>query len=222
MALALVGLLAIGNILSNRVIPPWFYVPCNLLVALGVVLVARRAVGWTDMGLGSWRRGAIWGGALMGATLAVFLIGTVLPATRDLYQDRRVDAGVAELLYQTLIRIPLGTVLLEEVAFRGALPAVLTRRMTAPRAVVVASVLFGLWHVLPAWGISDVNPFIDRLLGDGWAGQLSGIALAVAGTFLAGIWLCFVRYRADSLLASVLAHIATNSFGYALAWALTR
>ena len=89
------------------------------------------------------------------------------------------------------------------------------------RAVVVSSLLFGLWHVLPSWGIGDVNPVVDDLIGAGWVGRTITVALAVAGTFLAGLWLCFVRYRSGSLLAPVLAHVATNSLAYAIAWTVS-
>ena len=45
--------------------------------------------------------------------------------------------------------MPLGTVLLEEVAFRGVLWGLLAH-MDGPRvATLVSHSLFGLWHILP-------------------------------------------------------------------------
>jgi membrane protease YdiL (CAAX protease family) len=46
--------------------------------------------------------------------------------------------------------------------------------------------------------------------------------LAVAGTFLAGLWLCYLRARSGSVLAPVLAHAASNSCAYAVAFVVTR
>jgi membrane protease YdiL (CAAX protease family) len=121
-----------------------------------------------------------------------------------------------------VLAIPLGTVVLEEVAFRGALPAVLAREWTTLRAVVASSALFGVWHVLPSWGIGDVNPVVDDILGDRWIGRLISVGVAVIGTFVVGLWWSFVRYRSGSLLAPVLAHVGTNSLAYAIAWIVTR
>ncbi len=217
----LVAAFAIANILTNRVLPAWTYVPFNLLVAVAVVRIASTVVTPAEMGFTAWRRGARWGLALAAATLAVYVVALVVPATADLFDDRRLDEGVPALLYNTLIAIPLGTVVLEEIAFRGALPAVLSKRWTRVRAVVVSSLLFGLWHVLPSWGIGDVNPVVDDLIGEGWVGRTITVALAVAGTFLVGLWWCFVRYRSGSLLAPVLAHVATNSLAYAIGWTVS-
>jgi uncharacterized protein len=210
--------LAIANVLTNRVLPSWSYVPFNLFVTVVVVGMASSVVTVTEMGFANWRRGAIWGGVLAAATLAILLLTLVVPLTRDVFDDRRVDDGVAALGYNTLLAIPLGTVVLEEVAFRGALPAVLAREWTTVRAVVVSSALFGVWHVLPSWGIGDVNPVVDDVLGDGWLGRLISVGGAVVGTFLVGLWWSFVRYRSGSLLAPVLAHVGTNSLAYAIAW----
>ncbi len=49
-------------------------------------------------------------------------------------------------------------------------------------------------------------------------GKVAGVSLAVFGTFLAGLWLCFLRYRSGSILAPVIAHISSNSVGFVMAW----
>lgn len=216
--LPVVSVLATANILTNRVLPDWAYVPFNVLVTLVLVALARRCVAGRELGVGAWRAGAVWGGAVVAVALVAFLAAARLPGLSDLFEDERVDGGTGRMLYETLVRIPFGTVLVEEVAFRGALPALFGLRMGTWRAYGLASLLFGLWHVLPAWTIDDVNPVVDRLLGDGWVGQASGIVLAVIGTVVAGLWLCVLRHRSGSLLAPALAHVGTNSLGFAIAW----
>jgi membrane protease YdiL (CAAX protease family) len=215
---AIVGTLLIGNFLSNRVMPAALYVPTNLVTAAVVLYLALRVVSPRDMGMTRWASGARWGLAVIAVGLAIFLVGVVLPLTEGLFHDRRVGGGVARLFYELFLRIPLGTVLLEEVAFRGALPAVFAKYGSTFRAVVIASALFGLWHVLPSLNLADVNPVFEGLLGTGLAGQLGGLAIAVGGTFLAGMWLCFLRYRSGSILAPMIVHVASNGGGYALAF----
>lgn len=213
-----VVVLVIGNILSNRVVPAAAYVPMNLLTAAAVFVVSRQLVTSRDMGLRNWNRGARWGGGVLVGGVAAYLVALLLPGFRDLFHDRRVDGGVVRVIYEALVRIPFGTVLLEELAFRGALPALIARYTTTWRAVAASSLLFGLWHVLPSMHLADVNPVFDRILGDGVAGQVAGVVLAVLGTFLAGLGLSFLRYRSGSILASIIAHIASNSVAYVMAW----
>jgi membrane protease YdiL (CAAX protease family) len=213
-----VVVLVIGNILSNRVVPAALYVPVNLATATAVLLVARELVTTWDMGFKNWTKGARWGLAVMLVGLAAYLIAAVLPGFEDLFHDRRVSGGVLRVLYEAFIRIPFGTVVLEELAFRAALPAVFAKHMSVFRAAIVSSVLFGFWHVLPSLNLADVNPFFEWLLGDGIAGQVAGVAIAVFGTFLAGLWLSFLRFRSGSILAPAIAHWASNAGGYVLAW----
>lgn len=192
--------------------------PVNVVVTVAIVALSLPVVTPTEIGFASWRCGFRWGGAVFALTLLGFLAAAYLPGPSELFEDRRVEGGVVRMLYETVVRIPLGTVLVEEVAFRGVLPALLRRRASVLGAYAAASVLFGLWHVVPAWAIGDVNPVIDRLLGDGWAGRAAGVSLAVSATFVAGLGLCFLRQRSASLLAPALAHVGTNSLGFAIAW----
>jgi Type II CAAX prenyl endopeptidase Rce1-like len=54
-----------------------------------------------------------------------------------------------QLAYHVLLRIPVGTVRWEEVAFRAVLPAALHRGLPRPAAIAVVSALFGAWHIRP-------------------------------------------------------------------------
>ncbi len=213
----LLALLALANVMSNRLLPGWAYVPWNLAVAVTAVLIGGRVVRHHEMGFTRWRRGFAWGAALTVITTAVLLAAVTMPAFHDLYRDRRVAGDVWTWLYQALIRIPLGTAVLEETAFRGVLPAVLARRFGLLRAAALASLLFGLWHVLPALGLNKVNPTLTKLFGSGAGGLIAAVLFAVAGTLLAGLWLCWLRYRSGSILTTILAHVATNSAAYTIA-----
>ena len=217
-----VGILAVANVMSNRVLPAALYVPWNFGVAVLLVVFARRHLGRRELGLGEWRRGFLVGMVLVVATTGLLLLGLAMPSINQLFEDRRVNSGIATLLYQALIRIPFGTVVLEEIAFRAVLPALVAKRFGVVRGSIAASALFGLWHVLPALNINKVNPVARDVFGSGVGGKTIAVAFAVVGTMLAGLWLCLIRYRARSVLASMLGHLASNSIGFTIAWFVTR
>lgn len=219
---SVVGVLVVANVVSNLVLTDAWYVPWNLAVAVAVVLVGRRMVDLPTMGFGAWGRGVAWGLVLATFTTAGLLLAVHMPVFADLYRDRRVEPGVATMLYHSLVRIPFGTVVLEEVAFRAVLPAVLAVRWGVMRGAAAASALFGLWHVLPAWDLNEVNPTASDVFGGGPAGVALAVLFAVASTWLVGVWWCWIRYRARSVLATVIAHVGTNSVAYAVAWFVTR
>ena len=218
-----VAMLVVANIASNRLLPDWAYLPFNVVVVAALVVVARSC-GLTaeELGWQRWRRGAAFGATLAFLTLVVLLIGLAVPAMNELYEDDRVDGAVGLWLYHALVRIPFGTVLLEEMAFRSVVPAAAAVHLGVRRGALVASVLFGLWHVLPALGLGDVNPVFEDVFGTGAWGTIVAVLFAVVGTTIVGLWWCWIRYWSGSVLATMIAHVASNSFGYTIAWFVTR
>jgi membrane protease YdiL (CAAX protease family) len=153
--------------------------------------------------------------------LLVYLVAAALPATRDAFGDDRVsDLSTSDLLMRALVRVPLGTVLLEEVAFRAVLLAMLWRRLGIGRAVVISSLVFGLWHILPSLGITESNEALGAAVGSGASGQVLGVVFAVVFTTVAGVVFCELRRRFDHLIVPMALHWATNGLGYLFAWAL--
>jgi uncharacterized protein len=216
-----VAVLIGSNIVSNRVLQGWSYVPWNTAVAVTLILVTRRFDGLRrmELGLTNIGRGLRSGAMLMAAVAAIYGIGLLIPSTRDLFRDRRVgDRSALRMLAEVVIRIPIGTVVLEEVAFRGVLLGQLGRRLGWRTGLASSSVLFGMWHVLPAISINTVNPVLKQA----GIGQAPAVMGAVAATAAAGVFMGWVRIRARSLIAPVMLHIATNSFGFAIAWAVLR
>jgi membrane protease YdiL (CAAX protease family) len=194
---AVVVVLVVHNLLTNLWAKDRWYVPANLatsgvLVALGggVPVVGRPLAGIAA--------------ALM--VLAAVAALAVAPATRPLLADRRmagVDAG--GMAWRALVRIPLGTVVLEEVAFRGVLPALLSP--------AVACVLFGLWHVLPAARTLETN---------GLPRSAATIVGAVAATTMVGAGLWWLRQASGGIAAPALVHVASNSGATVAAYAVLR
>ena len=191
---------------------PQSYVTVNL-AATGLLLGWARVVGltWQDMGFDPRRAraGLRWGGACSAVVAAGYTVGLMVPAVRPLLADARLaGADAAELAYQTLVRIPLGTVLWEETAFRGVLLAALMRVLPPRAAVAVSAALFGFWHIRPTVSAATAND-----LTDGVPGLVVAVLLGCASTAAAGVLFAWLRLRSGSLLAPVLLHVATNGLG---------
>ena len=195
------------------------------VVALILVLLARRAgLTWHDLGLS--RRTFVPGlkyaiGAIL-AVAIVYGIGVALPWTRPAFHDVRYHLHPGAALLTAFIVVPLGTVLLEEIAFRGVLLGLVHRHRGAVWASITSSVLFGLWHILPSLRLNSANQAVGSAVGAGTTGRVLAVLGAVAFTALAGLLLCELRRRSGSLLAAAALHWATNGLGLLIAAALAR
>jgi len=184
--------------------------------AVGLLAIARWArLSWQELGLGrgTWRRGLIWAAGAIGVVALVFAVGAALPATRDAFRDARYQLDWEHALLTAFLLIPLGTVLFEEVAFRGVLWGLLRRGHGTLMATVVSSVLFGLWHVLPSLSLATDNRAVGSTVGKGTSAQAIAVLATVLFTGLAGVVFCELRRRSGSLLASIGLHWATNGLG---------
>ncbi|WP_016697343.1 CPBP family intramembrane glutamic endopeptidase [Actinoalloteichus spitiensis] len=215
-------MLACSVVMTTTILPAAAYPFWNGVVAVLTVVVARRCgLTWRALGIGSDldRRGVLVGVAAVAVVLVAFTIALVTPELRQAFGDERAaDVGTGAMLWAVLVRIPVGTVLLEEVAFRGVLPALFR---SGDRgwwsAAALASACFGLWHVLPSLSLSEGNDAVGALFGDA---TLVTSLTAVLATFVLGLVLCGVRRLGGGLLAPVLGHLASNSGAFLLAWLL--
>jgi len=212
-------LAAYNNVIGAQSWHRRWYAPANACAA-AVALAAAAASGLTagEMGLGRGaRRPGRLASALAAATLGGYLAAAAMPVTRPLLNDKRVTTlDGPGLAYQVAFRIPVGTVLWEEIAFRGVLQAALRRVMPEPAAIVVASGVFGIWHIRPTAAALRVNQLAgDRLFA---ARVTAGVAATAAG----GALFSWLRARSGSLAAPVLLHLTTNCAGPVVAWTLAR
>ena len=213
-AAALVPVLGAWNNVVVTRLPgyPTSYVAGNV-VAAGVLLLAARAVGlsWDELGLSRrrLRAGARWGGVCVLLVTAVYVAALSVPAARPLLADARLTgADAREIAYAALVRIPLGTVLWEEVAFRGVLLATLARLLPLRAAVAASAAVFGVWHVRPTLSALAVND-----LASGPVLTVLAVLLGCLATVAAGFVFAWLRLASGSLLAPALLHLATNSMG---------
>jgi membrane protease YdiL (CAAX protease family) len=223
--LVVVALIAF-NVVNNRVAPQghyllWAFGGSFGLLAIGVL----DGNSWTDMGLG-WGYiipGLIWGVG----SVAVVTTGYVLAATfrkgRDAMHDERVASlSGPRLMFQALVEVPFGTVLFEEIAFRAVLFSMLARRFGVVPAIIISSILFGLWHILPSIGTHEQSAALGSVVGEGRRGNILAVALSVLTTSIAGVVFAGLRLVSGSVLAPMGLHWATNGMGYFFSWTIIR
>ena len=221
--LVVLGLLIIVNVLNHSpyVAQRW-YVPTGIVGSALIVWIGYRAgVTLSDIGLGpnSWIPGLIWSAGCIALVTSVYVIGGSMTFTRRFLADDRAVLGPRTLAYKVLVNVPLGTVLFEELAFRGVGLALLAQWFPLWQAVLYSSLLFGFWHILPSLVMHDANAAVGDLLGQGIWGRLQSVLLTVLGTAIAGVVFCLLRIQSDSLLPPMALHWAINGLGFiAASW----
>jgi membrane protease YdiL (CAAX protease family) len=196
-ALVAVGLVVWSGLVAPRLSARWL-VPLH--AAGGAWLVALN-----DAPLGL-RPPALWSGLRVGTAAAALVSAGVaasagVPMVRSSMADRALPDSVTGWL---LVRIPVGTVWAEEAAFRGALGALAVNAFGPRWGRLLQASAFGLSHVADARGAGE--PVVGTVLVTGAAGWVFG-------------WL---QSRSGSLVAPMLAHLATNEAGALAALAVQR
>jgi membrane protease YdiL (CAAX protease family) len=216
---AAVAVLGVANYLNNvalRWAYPWISV-IEVLVLLGLARAAGLSA--SDLGLArsTWRRGLRWAGVAFLLVLVAYLIALILPVGREAFFDQRARLDLGGALWAAFVGVPVGTVLLEEVGFRGVVWGMVARLRGPVWATGISAVLFGLWHVLPSLGVGRSNQLVGSVYG---SAAFAVTVSAVLATALAGVVLALLRWRSGSLLAPIGLHWATNGLAYALSAAL--
>jgi CAAX protease family protein len=206
-----IAVLAVLNVVDVRV--PYASLVVGPVCVAGLTAIARLAgLSWQDLGLGpgTWRPGLKWAAGEIAIVGLVLAAAAALPLTREAFRDARYRLDWGSALLTALVLIPIGTVLVEEVAFRGVLWGLLREVKGTKTATVVSSALFGVWHVLPSLGLATNNEAITGTVGRGRSAQTATVLVTVLFTALSGVVFCEVRRRSGSILASAGLHWATN------------
>lgn len=210
-----VVLLAGFNVVRRLVVPGEWHLVANMgMIALVVVVAVVAAMSAAELGLERERLGS---GAVLGGAITI-VIGAAVAVAAALgwatLSDDWSSMGDGELWWHVLIEIPVATVVVEELAFRGVLLALLLRVVPVRRALVVSSVLFGVWHVAPATTAAGADATVAR--------TLVTVSVTVLATAIAGAVLTALRQRSGSLLAPSLVHWGTNGLSLAILWSFAR
>lgn len=210
------------SVLRAVAVPGPFHPVLN--ASVGIALLAGASVrGMTPVEVGTTRDRAVSGlrlglGAGFGIATALGLLAAV-PATTRFFDDKRADVTLEALLVEILIVIPLGTVLLEEVAFRGILLGLVDRSRGARSAILLSAVAFGFWHIPPTLSSVHQNAATSGSSAVAAVGLFAG---AVVAMMLAGAFLACVRTRSGSLVAPIVVHTVTNVTAFTAAWTVVR
>jgi membrane protease YdiL (CAAX protease family) len=187
----------------------------DAILFAGMALVAWRArATWADLGLtrDALPAGLAWGFAAFGLVFLVLLVAALLPSTNGSLHDTRGAISAGRLFYELTVTVLLGTVVPEELAFRGVLLGAAVQVFRKPGAVLLTSVLFGLWHIAPTLHTMSDNETVRH------TPAVLGVLGAVGATFAAGVIFCWLRLRSNSLVAPAIAHFATNGLALAFTW----
>lgn len=202
--------LAAYDVARTAAVPDSIHFFTNVaMVGMVAAIAAAAGLTWRELGLSraTWRRGLRLGLVAVVIVGIVVLAVALIAGTDSGLVNDDTDVSGSEMLFQSLVEIPLATVLFEEMAFRGLLGSLFHRVTSAGRAVVATSVLFGIWHAPPAWQTFEI---VD----------VAAVAGIIAITAAGGVALQLLKDRTESLVAPMLAHWATNGLALMIVWSL--
>ena len=190
----------------------WTVVPAVVAALLLVLLARAVALDAGDLGLRYDRltSGVRLGGVLSGLVVLGYVVAIRVPFMAPAFDDDRTPDDLVSVLAKILLVIPLRTVLLEELAFRGVLWGWLARVRGERTATWGSALAFGLWHVPPALVVVEAN---DALTISSTGGATLVVGSIVVGTTAAGVLFAELRRRTRSLAAPAVLHWTVNSAG---------
>jgi len=214
--LALVILILLYGTVLARLVPKKYHLFLNISIS-GVAIIIGLAFGmtWANMGLdiahilpGFFVAVA----ATIVITVATLLIATVPFLRRYFLGENLANASGKLIAFETAIRIPFGTALVEEILFRGVLLGILLLHNSTIVALGIAALIFGLWHIFPTITSIENNASINKALKNSHHkyGSIFGVIIV---TSIAGILFGWLRIISGSILAPWLVHWSINASG---------
>jgi membrane protease YdiL (CAAX protease family) len=175
---------------------------------LSLLLLWARWAGFTltELGLAGAqaRASALWGIAV-GLVLAlppVALIALAPFVTGEPVQAGEINGlSGSEMALRLAFRVPVGTALFEEVAFRGVLYASWLRATDLRRTVLGTGAVFALWHVVITFKSVAESEVVEAapLIALGYLGSLLGL-------FVGGAAFALLRWRTGGVAGPFFFH----------------
>lgn len=208
------GILLYGVILS-RLIPMRYHLIANLSASVFAVFCAVRVgLNFEQLGLSL---KLFWPGILVAFVASIMLIVSIYLLSKISFTHKyfvsshsALRASPSRLAYETAVRIPLSTALAEEILFRGVLFGVLMYYSGTHVAIIVSSLVFGLWHIFPALNFTNESYYLELRQGP-FLSKLLHIIVNVLATALAGLVFAWLRLLSGSIIAPWLLHWTINS-----------
>lgn len=163
----------------------------NAVVGVGFAAMASRGRRVEEIGMTRFAGGFALGSAVSVVPLTGYAVAALVPGIRKRVASLPPEDKPGECLS---VRIPLGTVVCEELIFRSALDGVGTGVFGRVGSSIAGSVVFGIWHLPVA------------------RGRLS----TLVATGLGGVLFGYLRHRSGSVIAPALLHYSLNAGGAGL------
>jgi hypothetical protein len=190
-----------------------------------VSVLAARSLGLDAAALGLARAGALGGaaiGALAGGAIAAIDVALLRLAPSiigvPIVYGPLYDISAEELVRHVAVFLPLGAVIPEEVAFRGALLGALLRRWDARDAIAGSALTFALWH-----GTVAIATVLQTTLGQAPGPWVIAFVVGTLGIlFVGGAIMAVLRVFTGALSTAIAAHWAFNAVILIGLWAAQR
>lgn len=196
-------------------LPPKLHAPLYVWINLGALLLvwilSRRYLNLTLSDIGCTRqnigKSILYGLGLSALIILPFvLLLWLLPGLGFNVRTPRLETIAGDIFWwRIFIRIPIGTAFFEEMLFRGIFYGYLMKKISQVRTILVTSLFFGFWHIVPALRVVSQDmqitapvPFIAL-----WF-------LLIMGSIVGGILFAWIRYRTRNITGCVLAHALIN------------
>lgn len=190
---------------------PWKLTVANLSLMVVLLLWAIRGQGLSlaEIGLGRQRAmsSALLGlitGSLMAAIVTLGLLIAPLVLGRAIAYGEVEGMSPGDLLWRVLVKVPLGTALFEEVAFRGVLQALLLAALRPSLALLAGGIAYGLWHV-----VINLQTIQDTALAESLPLLVLGQIVQMVGVTVGGIIFGLMRLYTGHVAASTIVHWLT-------------
>lgn len=135
-------------------------------------------------------------------TLQIILISALFIATALIanlsFRETGSIFGYPSSSYLTILFAPI----YEEILFRGVIFAALLKKFTTKKAIIYASILFGLWHLKNIF-------FLDQ--------QHLASQMLYTGIIFAPI-MCYITYKTKTIWIATILHYTNNLVAFVLTY----
>jgi membrane protease YdiL (CAAX protease family) len=215
--LVLIILILLYSTVLERAVPERFHLYLNIAIAgVAILLGLSFGLNFEQMGLAF---NKILPGIFIALTaVGAIVLGTSIIATipflrRFFLSDDLAHASGKLITYEATVRVPFGTALIEEVLFRGVLLGLLLQHNSTIIAIIISSIIFGLWHILPTISMLEENKILAKASKDLASRKYGSVIGVVLITTSAGFIFAWLRIISNSIIAPWLVHWSINSSG---------
>lgn len=205
-----------GALLSYA-LPKNTHIALNLLfagIAVFVGLLSGLSLDAMGLAVSSLAKGALYAAGIIAVIIIGIGIASRLPYIGSFFANESFSSvSKKRVFYEAGFRVPLGTALLEEVLFRGLLLGLLLQNNSTEAALLLSSLIFGLWHIFPTVNQLEENQAAKEMVAGKRGRRILSVLAVVLTTTVAGILFGLLRVWSGSLITPWLVHWAINASG---------